>query len=64
MLEDLIFAAGSAFNSEEDFTFTIIDDQLCESAENILLDGSVLSPSDRGTFVGGSSVIINDNDGK
>ena len=62
MSEDLVFVAGSDMNTEVEFTFPIVNDNLCEGDENIRLEGSSLC--NRGTFVGGALVVITDDDGK
>ena len=62
MSEDLVFPADSNINTVMEFTFTVINDNLCEDDENVLLEGSNLC--NRGTFAGGSQVVITDEDGK
>ena len=62
MSEDLVFAAGSNMNTEMEFTFTVINDNLCDGDENVMLEGSNLC--NRGSFTGGAQVVITDDDGK
>ena len=60
--EDLVFAASSDMNTEREFTFTVVNDNLCEGDETVALEGSNLC--NRGTFAGGALVVITDDDGK
>ena len=60
----LTFNAGSNVTTEKPFSFTVIDDSLCEGDENVRLRGSIVSPTDRGDFVGDTLVTITDDDGK
>ena len=60
--EVLVFPVGSDMSTEMEFTFTVINDNLCDGDENVMLEGANLC--NRGTFSGGAQVIITDDDGK
>ena len=60
----LTFDAGSDMTTEEPFSFTVIDEILCEDDESVRLRGSIVSPAGRGDFVGDALVTITNDDSK